>query len=343
MPYTVRDTPDILARIDRDLQQVTQVVRRGDPGLRSLILTGGFARGEGTTIDGEPQNDYDLVAVRGRGRPKEPYDAMRRRLEERLGLHMDLCAVPSWRLPWVPPSIFWYETQRRGRVLWGAPVLDAMRPIEVADIDPREGLRLLVNRAAGLLLSTDDRMGWDRNIQSAKALLAACDVRLLALGTFPPTHLERREVWDRSPVAGTDRMDEAATRAWVGWAHDHKMQPERHPPDDPHMAWQAAARAILDAVPVALANAGYATLDEYARDERTVEWLMYQRNVHQVDGGRRLVAHPTGRIRHATLRLLEHALDGQIQGPGQRLLQPMVRQSDDALRSLDQLRHATLQ
>ena len=52
-----------------------------------------------------------------------PYDELRRRLQRDLGLHVDLAAVSSWRIPFLASSIFWYETALKGRVLWGVPLL----------------------------------------------------------------------------------------------------------------------------------------------------------------------------------------------------------------------------
>src|SRR5688500_4956094 len=53
--YTTLDTPALVDRIRHDLAEVVAAVRGADPGLRALILTGGFARGEGTVLDGVPQ------------------------------------------------------------------------------------------------------------------------------------------------------------------------------------------------------------------------------------------------------------------------------------------------
>ena len=86
MSYTSRDTPEVTARIDPDLAHVVAQVRKHDPALRALILTGGFARGEGMVRNGEPQNDYDFVAIRRMGKSRVPYPRIRADLEGRLGL-----------------------------------------------------------------------------------------------------------------------------------------------------------------------------------------------------------------------------------------------------------------
>ena len=178
--YTVRDSPEAVRRIEHDLQIVRDELQEADPALRSLILTGGFARGEGGVLDGIPQNDYDFVAVRGWGRPRTSYQELGRRLTTKLGLHIDLSTIASWRVPWVARSIFWYETATAGRTIWGENVLPRIPIRDARNIDAKEGLRLLTNRAAGLLLVTEKPPGRDHLIQASKALLAVADVHLLA-------------------------------------------------------------------------------------------------------------------------------------------------------------------
>ncbi|HUR64566.1 MAG TPA: hypothetical protein VM241_08810, partial [Candidatus Thermoplasmatota archaeon] len=312
MPYSRHDTPELVRRIDHDLAVVAESLRKADPHARALVLTGGFARGEGTVWAGEPQNDYDFVALRGIGQPKVPYSALRARLEARLGLHVDLAPVPAWRLRWTAPSIFWYETALRGRTLWGEELLTRI-PTRTPDaLHPGEGLRLLVNRAAGLLLCTEERDAHKVRIQAAKALLAASDAHLLARGRFPPTQVER---WDLlEGLRGGEGAPTAVVKrwAWHEWAFHFKVEPDRAPARDGRDAWQAAAAAILDAVPSALRHAGHPTLAAYAQCDGLVDHLVYYRRSRAIERAKRMVRHPTSRVRVATLRLLAASLDGRI-------------------------------
>ena len=41
---TARDTPELAARVRRDLDVVWQRVTEADPGAETLVLTGGFSR-----------------------------------------------------------------------------------------------------------------------------------------------------------------------------------------------------------------------------------------------------------------------------------------------------------
>jgi hypothetical protein len=343
--YTIRDTPAVRARVDGDLRLCVREVRRADPALRSLVLTGGFARGEGAVKGGAPQNDYDLVAVRGLGAPREPYPAVRARLEASLGLHVDLQPVWAGRLRWVRPSIFWYETARRGRVLWGEGVL-ARIPVRAAEqLDPCEGLRLLVNRAAGLLLALPDAEPDLLRLQASKALLAALDAHLLALGGFAPSQRERWAVFEglldlrRAPPALEGQAE------WLGWAFEAKVEPDRARQPNGEEAWRAGAAALLAAVPAALRHAGLRDLGAYARRSAWIDDLVFRlHGAPLAPGARRLARHPTGRVRVATLRLLEDVLRGEGASPRARAdLGRVTRARGEPVELLRQLRRATLQ
>ena len=344
MRYTVHDTPEVVRRIEHDLALIQFVVRANDPGLRSLVLTGGFARGEGAVRGGAPQNDYDLVAVRGWRPTREPYTAMQDQLSERLGLHVDLAPVPTWRLRWVQPSIFWYETATRGRTLWGEDLLGRIRVRRPEQIHPAEGMRLLVNRAAGLLLCTPSTDPDAKRLQAAKALLAALDAHMLAAQAFAPSQGERWVVYQNLARTGALPRLARAHEPWFDWAYHHKVDPDNAPPHDAQEAWFAARSAILDAVPVALAHAGLPSLESYGRRDGLVDHVVYYRRSAQVPGARRLTLHPTGRVRVATIRLLEASAQGSIEpAAAAACFRELVDGDDHPVRRLDALRRATLQ
>lgn len=342
--YTVNDSPPVVARIEKDLLHVLETVQRADPHLRSLVLTGGFARGEGAMLAGIPQNDYDFVAIRSVGRPHRPYPAIRRELEKSIGLHIDLAPVPTWRLPWVSRSIFWYETALRGRVLYGPDLLSKIRIRDAAKIDPKEGLRLLVNRSAGLLLASETTDPYQRKLQAAKALLAALDVRLLATGQFLPSQRER---WTLACDLRAQRLlpsDMEARWPWFAWAYNFKVDPETSPPRDARDVWFPASNAILGAVPYALKHAGLTSLEEYGLSGNIVEQVRYFFTSATIPGAQRFAQHPTGSVRVATLRLLESSLNGIVAPHAARMhLGSLANIGDRPLSALEALRGATLQ
>lgn len=340
MPYTVHDSRAARARIEDDLGVIVSEVREADPALRSLVLTGGFARGEGAMLDGQPQNDYDLVAIRGLGRPVA-YDSLVDPLEERLGIHVDLAPVPAWRLSWVPASIFWYETALRGHVLWGEDPLDRIPVRSRQDLDPAEGLRLLVNRAAGLLLARDQE-AHERRLQAAKALLAALDAHLLAGDAFAPSQRERWAHYQALSERGKAPSPVERGGAWLAWAYRFKVDPGSAARPAPDQVSQVAADAILEAIPVALDHAGLSSVAAYGRQDGVVDHAHYLLRSSDVPGGRRLVRNPTGRVRVATLRLLDAFREGRLDQRAPSLLSQLA-DGEAPLEALEALRAATLQ
>lgn len=338
--FTVDDTAAIRRRIQADLDTVTATVRRGDPHLRALVLTGGFARGEGTVLDGEPQNDYDFIAVRGWG-PSRPYPEMAQELADRLGLPIDLAPVWSPRLRVAGRSIFWYETANRGRVLWGdETVLDRIRIRRPDEIAKGEAMRLLANRAAGLLLATDHTPHAKR-IQASKALLGALDAHLLARGVFPPTHRERWEAYQALRADGDGPAELAECDEDLAWAYRFKTRPSGTPERDATDVWQRSADAVLAALPAALHIAGLDSLDDYARHDTWVERLHYWARARSL-GTRPWMFHPSSRVRVATLELLRQRRGGQA-GREDSALHRLVRDGGEDVAALQILRRATLQ
>lgn len=340
MAYTVDDSPEVRRAVGADLDDILEAVREADPSLRSLVLTGAFARGEGAVLDGQAQNDYDLLAIRGLARPAD-YEPVVSRMEAEVDTHVDLAPIQAWRLPLVGGTIFWYETARRGRVLWGEELLDRIPVRNVGDLEPTEGLRLLVNRAAGLLLGIDDDPR-ERRLQAAKGLLAAMDVHLLSQGAFPPSQRERWAAFRaRHRVDGT-LPDRCPRLRWLSWAFQRKTDPGSAEKPDPGLAWRTAAAAVLDAVPVALDHAGLDSLPEYRARDGLLDHLAYIWSAGSVPGGRRVVRNPTGSIHVATLRLLEASKNGKLDPSAARKhLQGLV-DSTEPLEALEALHGAKL-
>lgn len=320
-----------MARVEADLGRIVEASRRADPALQAVVLTGGFARGEGALLRGRPLNDYDLLAVRGAARaarwPRPPYGELRARLEAGLGVHVDLQPVWAPRLRLVPPTVFWYETALRGHVLWGRAGLGAIPVREPAAIERAEGLRLVANRAAGLLLALPSRSPRARMLQASKALLAVLDAHLLALGRFAPSQRERWVLFRDLEAAGRAPEPLARRRRWLAWALRYKLDPAGAARPRARDAWTEASAALLEAVPAALGAAGHRSLEDYARADRPWENAAYRLLAQHCPGARRWGPHPTGRVRAAGIALLRERCEGAGgDGPGaSELLAPLVR------------------
>ena len=217
-PFTARDAPEDRKRVERDLWHVATRVARSDPHLDALVLTGGFSRGEGTVHDGEPVNDYDLVAFRRRPGGARAYRALGHALTRELGIEVDLLPVWRARVPRLAPKLFWLDLRLGGRVLiGGARALARVPEYSARDLPLSEVARLLGNRAAGLLLAlpahgepADPAM---RDLQATKAALAAMDASLIARGAYGPRLRDRLDMT-------RDHLDHDLFKRAVEWKLD---------------------------------------------------------------------------------------------------------------------------
>lgn len=282
--FTQQDTPALRARIENDLRHIARRVSEADPHLAALVLTGGFSRGEGTTREDAPLNDYDLVAVRETFGGGSLYERLHHELSDEVGLEVDLMPVWRRRLPQVDAKLFWHDLRLGGRVLTGdTGVLDELPRYAPAEIPRSEAARLLGNRAAGLLRAVpgpgqplDET---ERRLQATKAVLAAMDARLLSEGVYAARLADRLELARRLGLPDIDAM-----RIAVDWKLATR---ETDPGED---WWNVAKVALLRAVE-----------DTGARDVRDG----FVEHAFHLVAGRRFRASPSAHVRRVAWALLE--------------------------------------
>lgn len=288
-PFTEHDTPELRGRIESDLAHIARRAHASDPQLVSLVLTGGFSRGEGTTRYGSPVNDYDLLAIRSRPGNGARYRTLATKLSEELGIEVDMLPVWKARLPHVSRKLFWLDVRMGGRVVSGDPrALRRLRHFPAQDVSRAEVARLLGNRAAGMLLSLPGEGEpadlHQRDLQATKAVLAAMDAILIHRGQYA-TKMRHR-------VALTqDHRDHATFYAAVEW----KLGPAQLLPPN---WWEKARDTLLRAVD-----------ETRARDARDG---IVEHALHAVKA-RRLTYSPSQQVRRAAWDLL--AISTYPQGP----------------------------
>lgn len=209
------------------LDIVIQEIRKNVHGLRSIILIGGYARGEGA-IDfsrGVPDlyNDFDIYIITdryikdafleklalqcskliGKGGLAHP-EAFEQRYDANKFFHVDIRCLVKKRLKNLLPTIRCYEMKRTAKVLCGEDSLVEFPNFQVADIPLAEGIRLIMNRMMLLLMSFDVKFVADRSYAAkeekkiilyyvAKSYLTAAEALLLFSGFYPPTYRGRAE------------------------------------------------------------------------------------------------------------------------------------------------------
>ena len=252
-PFTAKADPAVQAAITADLERATEAIRRGLPGCTSILLTGGFARGEGGVLIAndriQPLNDYDFVVVL----PDPPPPATLRPLRDVVSAlvrvpHVDILPFAAATLGELPPHQFNYDLKHGGRVLWGQDAL-AMIPAYLPEQVTLASARLvLVNRAICLLecfreeFSRTPPVGEDALFlfnQTIKSLLGCAESLLIWAGSYEHLCAERaRRFPKRFPeLEDLARLVSAATR--------FKLEPKAEPDRNPVLFWQATVPTYL--------------------------------------------------------------------------------------------------
>ncbi len=143
--------------------------RLSPPTLVGVVLTGSFARGEGSVLSLPGRlkvlGDIEFFVVLATG---GDYQRLRATMAgwgptasaalggDRIDVDIEFGPVDVGYFRRARPSIFVYDLRHHGKVLWGPPdLLEAIPPYDVGDVPPEDGLRLLFNRTIEQLETYD--------------------------------------------------------------------------------------------------------------------------------------------------------------------------------------------
>ncbi len=215
--YTVYGSEKIDRKIDKDLKTISSAVQSefDNSEITALILGGGYGRGEGGVFleKGQEQlfNDYDLFVIisncsrKKRNKIFQRLQKVSHELEQVISIEVDF-SVPlrENEICDLPFYLIWYELKNGYQIFYGdEQILVQMPDYEGSEIPIMEGLKLLLNRAAGLLLAQrriehrsqlncDDREFVFRNIQ--KAIQAAGDAYLMTKNNYHYSYQNRQKL-----------------------------------------------------------------------------------------------------------------------------------------------------
>jgi predicted nucleotidyltransferase len=219
MKYTTSKKADKV--VEKDLEKIKKIVIREFKPI-SVILFGGFGRGEGTyeIIKGNavPLNDYDLYIVTKKKIPEKKLEEIGKKCSKAIGkggeefvekyretydkdkyFHVDLRWLDYNKLGEMKKVNRTYELKHASRVIYGKDVREKIRDIE---IPISEAFRYLINPACHLLLVMDERRlkgNWkgDEKFYALhhiiKAELACASSLVISEGKFKATYKETVE------------------------------------------------------------------------------------------------------------------------------------------------------
>ncbi|MHA1377719.1 MAG: hypothetical protein ACTSRG_04995 [Candidatus Helarchaeota archaeon] len=169
--------------------------------IESILLVGGFGRGEGSIkIIGEnkliPLKDYDLIVVTNSNISGKDYIKLVQNIHNTLKIpsywyagaapgqfHINIKLVRKRSLSRLPPDISNYEIKEGSRVLYGLDIRKLI-PILKKDIGYMSGLRILLNKAIGLLeYFPKDPLLYRENINLKESLIYECGKTYIEIAT----------------------------------------------------------------------------------------------------------------------------------------------------------------
>lgn len=258
MKYTASKEAD--KKVEEDLGKIIPVlVEELNP--ISIILFGGFGRGEGTyeIVDGKivPLNDYDLYVVtqnkisderleqvgmktskmlgKGGGEFVEDYDKI---YDKEKYFHVDLRWLDYNKLGGLKRINRTYELKHGSTVIYGEDVREKIRDIKVP---LSEAFRYLTNPAGHLLLCMDERrlnneFKRDEKFYMlhhiVKTYLAISSSLIISEGMFEPNYTDTVKACEK---LYEKKFPELIKK--IRWALDLKLSPENRKVEDIRKLW----------------------------------------------------------------------------------------------------------
>ena len=203
--YTQQTDPTVDTVIEEHLQTICDTITELLPEAEAIILTGGFGRGEGGVFwqNGQviPVNDYDIIIVSDCEK-KIDFRTVRQDLAQKIGVDYVDLTVYSSNLAKYKISQLNFDIKYGSQVLQGNPlILERFPQYAAVEIPLMDGVKLLLNRIAGLLTSefepditnsfTELKARYYFINQIVKALVAVGDCYLLNWSAYDVSYIRR--------------------------------------------------------------------------------------------------------------------------------------------------------
>lgn len=221
MKYTISREMD--RKIEKYVKKIKEVIVR-ELNPVSIILIGGFGRGEGSFYKNEPFNDFDLYILakdkasskrleevgmlasgaigKGGGEFMEHSNEFYDRNEY---FHVDIRCIEVSKLKKMMKTTRTFEIKYGSSVIYG-PDLRARIKISEKELPISEGFRHMINKSCHMLIGMDSRR-FKGNFKKdeknmtiyfcIKTILGCCETLLLNEKRFAPTYISRNELFKK--------------------------------------------------------------------------------------------------------------------------------------------------
>ena len=199
---------------------------------KAIIMCGGYGRWEGAWYEDKngnpkPYNDYDLAVITNKPFSREKYIALRKELANEIGINwIDIDCYNPAQLSHLRTTIHNVDLFEASTLLWGNKDWKAGRVMNAKKIGKSDIIRLYKTRMWALLgslteeeidLSIDEARLFKN--QMAKAVLAGCDMRLVANHRYTTSYRERAK------ITCTEYLNNPSDIRLCEWAINEKLSP----------------------------------------------------------------------------------------------------------------------
>lgn len=220
--------------IEEDLEKIKKIlIEESNP--KSIILFGGFGKGEGMVHEGKPLNDYDVYVVGGKKLSDKDCEKLSVKCSNALGrggldfvehsdeeydedrfFHVDVRFIDYGRINKLLPTQRTFELKNSSQIIYGEDVLGKIPDVKVPDSD---AIRILFNKMDHLLICENKSNRKIKMIYVMKAYLDLCSALLIFKGDFSGYYSKRNEIFRKSEFP-----DELKKK--IDWANNFRREPE---------------------------------------------------------------------------------------------------------------------
>ncbi len=271
--YTTSEAGD--KKIESDMKIICKEILNRITNVESIILTGGFSRGEGAVKIEKgkifPYNDYDIQVISETKISKEDIDKISIQISEKLGykgivnfypfkkenqkmknnFYIDLKINSAEDLRKMLPRIRTYELKNNSRILYGKDPRYSIPNYSLRDIPLSEGAKLLLDRMSQMIeyYSLDKKHEEEFLTYIIQQAYAACCTSLLLLSKKYEIGYEKsmhilKDTYRKDFPKLCDKIPDLTEKIeqFIKW----KLNPEKLPNNNVEKEWFIAKKNILE-------------------------------------------------------------------------------------------------
>ena len=210
--FVVNQDKKIAKRINDDLSIIQQIILENFNYVESIILAGGFGRGEGGVLihekEVQPINDYDLYVITKFDNQKNIINKVRKQISSIIKIRqVDLEVITIKKLKSLKPTMANYDLKYASHVFYGNnQILNLIPTIDSQKLSLKEGRTPLLLYLISIIQSYPFKQEKDLTInekfwmyqQICKSILGWSTALLILEGKYHSSYIEREKIFKSS-------------------------------------------------------------------------------------------------------------------------------------------------